>query len=246
MNNKDDNWRFLFVNDLHVADDDCRPWFEQAFAAMKASAPDAELVIVCGDLTDGGHEEQFQIAYELLDSIGLPVFVVPGNHDYVTDDDRSAYEKYFPGQLNYWFERNGWQFIGLDTTQGTLFEKTVIAPETLGWLERELHQLDAGKPTIIFTHFPLGSNVCNCPLNADDLLKILESLNVKAILSGHWHSHTEESWRDAVLTTNVCCSRVSNNHDGTTAKGWLVCEVDGEKLTRRFVEIPKEVYGEVQ
>jgi 3',5'-cyclic AMP phosphodiesterase CpdA len=239
MDSLGNHWQFLFVNDLHICEEDCRSWFEQAFAAMKASAPDAEFCIVCGDLTDGGSEEQYQLAHDLLDSLGVPVFVVLGNHDYVTDDDRSAYEKYFTNQLNYWFERYGWQLIGLDTTQGTQYENTVIPAETLEWLERELPRLDANKPTIVFTHFPLNSNVYNCPLNANELLKLLEGLNIKAILSGHWHSHTEENWKNAVLTTNVCCSRVRGNHDGSTAKGWLVCELEEEKLTRRFVEIPK-------
>ena len=173
-----------------------------------------------------------------LERLGIPVHAVPGNHDHLTDTDRVAYEASFPNQANYRFEQCGWQFVGLDTSEGTHFKDTHISQVTLDWLDAELPRLDRAKPTVVFTHFPLGTDVTYRPKNADDLLRRFHACNVQAIFSGHWHGYTERRAGDAVLTTDRCCSRVRGNHDGTPEKGWFVCEAAAGKITRRFVKIP--------
>ena len=55
------------------------------------------------------------------------MYPVIGNHDYVTQNNRKAYLEAFPLRLNYYFHHHGWQFIGLDTTEGLRYEKTTIA-----------------------------------------------------------------------------------------------------------------------
>jgi 3',5'-cyclic AMP phosphodiesterase CpdA len=210
---------------------------------MKASAPDARFCLIGGDLADEGTDYQLAAAREVLSALHLPLYATPGNHDYRTDDDRSAYEQYFPNQINHRFEEGGWQFIGLDTTQGTQYEQTAISTATFDWLERELPGLDSRKPTVIFTHFPFGQSFNYRPLNSNQLLERLGDLNLQAVLSGHWHAFSECRWRNATLLTDSCCSRVRDNHDGSKAKGWLVCEVEGHLLHREFVEIPEELYS---
>ena len=40
-----------------------------------------------------------------------------------------------------------------------------------------------------------------------------------------------------VLTTNRCCSRKANNHDGSKQKGFFACAARGGKVTHTFVEV---------
>ena len=223
-------WTFLAVNDLHYSSKECAPWFEKVVAAMKTSAPEAEFCILGGDQADGGKEEQFTSVRELFKTLGVPLFATPGNHDYPKDYDRTAYDAIFPGQLNQTFEHRGWQIIGLDTSDGTHVHDTTIHEPTFEWLHTNLPKLDRAKPTILFTHFPLGDKVTNRPLNADALLETLTEFNLQAALSGHFHAFTEKTWHDAILTTDRCCSRVRNNHDGTKEKGWFVCTVKDGKV----------------
>ena len=124
--NKDDAWSFIAVNDLHFQDEKCAPWFEKAVAAMKKSAPDADFCLLGGDLANDGKREQLQGVKTAFEALKTPLYAVPGNHDYLADDDRKAYDELFPGQLNQVFAHRGWQFIGLDTTDGTRYEKTKI------------------------------------------------------------------------------------------------------------------------
>lgn len=231
-------WSFIAVNDLHFHDAACTPWFEKTVAAMKQSAPEATFCLLGGDLADEAKPAQFAGALDAFKKLGIPLYSTPGNHDYATDTDRTTYDTLLPGQTNQVFTHRGWQFVGLDTSEGTKWGDTHIQPGTFEWLDANLLKLDKSAPTVIWTHFPLGTGVAHRPLNADALLEKLSVLNIRAAYSGHWHAFTEKTWHDAVFTTDRCCSRFRDNHDGTKEKGWFVCTVSGDKIDRRFVQVP--------
>lgn len=150
--------------------------------------------------------------------------------------DRRFYEEIFPGRLNYWFEHRGWQFVGLDSTEGLFYERTEIQPSTFQWLDVRLRKLETAKPTVIFTHFPLGAGVRYRPSNADDLLDRFRPFNLQVVFCGHFHGFTERQMGQTTLTTNKCCALKRGNHDGTREKGYFVCTAADGRLTRRFVE----------
>jgi 3',5'-cyclic-AMP phosphodiesterase len=236
-------FRFFEINDLHYMSDDCGRWFKAVVEQMKASAPDAAFCLMCGDIADKGDEKSITGAQEVFKGLGIPLHPVPGNHDYTDkEESRSGYDTVFPGKLNYRFEHNGWQFIGLDTTMGTKYEKTTIADATIAFLDDPA--LDPKKPTIAFTHFPLAPKVAMTPLNAPALVERLLKLNLVASLSGHWHGASERAAGRATLVTSRCSSRVRNNADKSPRKGWYVCEANPDgSLTRRFVDFdaPKDI-----
>ncbi len=228
---------FIAVNDLHFSDALCRPWFDEVVAQMKRSAPTAEFCLLGGDLADEGSPEQLSGVREAFARLGMPVHAVVGNHDYLPGtSDRSAYERIFPGQINYHFPHRGWQVLGLDTTEGTQSRDTFISDATLRWLDATLPQLAPEKPTIVLTHFPLGIFTPARPRNANALLARLAKLNLRAAFSGHFHGFTVRPFGSAALTTDRCCSRIRANHDGSPQKGWFVCEASGERVRRQFVE----------
>jgi calcineurin-like phosphoesterase family protein len=163
--------------------------------------------------------------------------MVIGNHDYTMQTNRAAYEKVFPGKINYTFEHKGWQFVALDTTEGTRYEQTSIQEPTLQWVDEQLPKLDKKRPTVILTHFPLGAGVQYRPLNADTLLDKFREINLRAVFSGHFHGFTERTAREAVLTTNRCCALKRGNHDKTTEKGYFVCDAAGQAIKRAFVQV---------
>ncbi|HEY3354201.1 MAG TPA: metallophosphoesterase [Polyangia bacterium] len=230
---------FIAVNDLHFADPrKCPPWFDQAFDAMKVSAPKAELVLVSGDLSTHATEPQLGGLRECLERLKLPVHVTPGNHDVAKDGSHALYDRQFPTRVNYAVEHRGWQFFHLNSAESRAAEGTRIPPATLRWLDDNLKKFDPRKPTVISTHFPLGPRIVRRPRNADDLLRRFERFNLRAIFNGHWHGQTQSVVRDAVVTTDRCCSRRRGNHDGSPLKGWFVCEARAGTITRRFASVP--------
>jgi hypothetical protein len=97
--------------------------------------------------------------------------------------------------------------------------------------------LDPRAPTVVFTHFPLGSIGWMTPLNAADALNRFSGLDLRAALCGHFHGCTAREHLSAALVTTACCSRLRHNHDGTLPEGWLVCTAHADgRLERRFVE----------
>ena len=236
-----DGFTFIAVNDLHYFDEKCAPFFRNVVAKMRESAPDAAFCLIAGDLADGGEAAQFTPLREIFTGLGVPLHPVPGNHDFLKDGDRSAYDAAFPEKLNYVFHHGGWQFIGLDSTQGTDFDETRISETTLAWLDATLPNLNASAPTVAFTHFPLGKGVTYRPLNADAVLARLATLNLRATFSGHWHGLNEQRLDRAELIVNRCCARIRGNRDGSPLKGWWVCRATADgKLTHRFATIAME------
>lgn len=227
--------RFIVVNDTHAMTPACGEFLAGLVRQMKTHAPDFCLLV--GDLTDTGERDYLAMVRDAFKGLGAPLYVVPGNHDYLSPTDRSAYDRLFPQSLNYYFERNGWQFIGLDSTEGQKYEQTTIQPATLQWVDEQVKLLDKRRPTVLFTHFPLGADIKMRPLNADALLDRFRDHNLRAIFNGHYHAFTERKWRDVVITTNRCCALGRNNHDDSLEEGYFLCEArEGRIASRSFVE----------
>lgn len=227
-------FQFLAVNDLHHASAACDPWFEALMRQMRSHAG-TEFALVLGDVADDALPASHGAMRDHLRTLGIPAHVQVGNHDLKSARDRSGYDAAFPNSVNYHFLHRGWQFVGIDSTQGTDWEKTNVQPETLGWLDATLPKLDRRRPTVLFTHFPLGAQAKMRPLNADAVLERFLDFNLQGVLGGHYHAYTSTPHRSLELVTNRCCSRVRGNHDGTPEKGyWSLRCADG-RMTREFV-----------
>jgi hypothetical protein len=263
---KSGNFSFIVVNDLHYLDKQCRPWFENMVRRMRSEAGNqepagrsqetgsrtqqagdrsghwpltshhADFCLVVGDLAEHGSAEQLGSVREILSTLKLPVHVVIGNHDYSAQNERKPFEDLFPKSLNYHFEHGGWQFVGLDSSDG---RKPMVAvqPETLRWLDRTLPKLDKRAPTVVFTHFPLGPWVVYRATNADQVLERFKEFNLVAVYNGHFHGFTERHEGQTTLTTNRCCSFRRNNHDRTKEKGYFLCHAKEGKIERKFIEV---------
>ena len=228
-------FRFVQVNDTHCHTPACATWLKRVAARMIENRP--EFILLCGDLTQDGVEPRMKEVRDAFATTGVPVHAVPGNHDYIAQEDRSAYDRVFPGQLNYGFDHGGWHFVGLDTTEGLKFTGTTIAAPTLEWAAAHARETDPAVPLVLFTHFPLGAGMPNRPLNADALLAPFLQHNLQAVFGGHYHGFTETNERGVSYTTNRCCAISRNNHDGSLDKGYFLCTAGPRGLYRAFVRV---------
>ena len=136
-----------------------------ALAHVRQLDPAPEVVLITGDLSDGGRAQDYATLARLLEE-GLPaqaeggphVLLVPGNHDIPA----LAHEKlkaYLPRCLDapdncycIHVQHGPLHLIGLDTVVS--FEPYgALSPAHLQWLERRL-QICAGEPVLIFMHHP--------------------------------------------------------------------------------------------
>src|SRR5207245_7460378 len=70
--------RVAAIGDLHVQEDSVAPYREM-FAEISATA---DVVLLCGDLTNFGKTKEAEILADDIKSCSIPVLGVLGNHDY--------------------------------------------------------------------------------------------------------------------------------------------------------------------
>jgi Icc-related predicted phosphoesterase len=70
--------RIAAVGDIHVRETDKGKWVEY----FKEVSKEADVLAICGDLTDTGDEAEAQVLAEELRSCTIPVVAVLGNHDH--------------------------------------------------------------------------------------------------------------------------------------------------------------------
>jgi len=229
----------FIINDLHVVDGDCGKWLERVVASMKAQKAKPEFCFIAGDLADDGVAAQYAIVNDVFKTLGIPIYTIPGNHDYTKAQKRDQYEAARPGSLNYVFDHKGWQVVALDSTDGTKAKCAILKP-TLDYVDRTLPKLDRSKPTLLITHFPQGPKVTNRSTNADALLDRFKPYNLSAVFGGHYHASTSTQVRNIPIKTNKCCSLKRSNHDGSKEKGYFLCSATEGRITPTFVEVTKE------
>lgn len=112
-----------------------------------------DAVLVSGDLSDDGSAESYAFFKTLIAPLGLPTYVIPGNHD-GRDAMRTAFNEVLPktGPLN-WTRKIGQIYlIGIDTLvegQGL----GTLSAQSLTFLQEALSEAD-GSPVLLALHHP--------------------------------------------------------------------------------------------
>ncbi|HVK96938.1 MAG TPA: metallophosphoesterase [Flavisolibacter sp.] len=78
MSDQNGKIRIAAVADIHVKETDKGKWSEY----FKDVSQHADVLLICGDLTDTGDEVEAQLLADELKSCSIPVIAVLGNHDY--------------------------------------------------------------------------------------------------------------------------------------------------------------------
>ena len=229
-------FKFVHICDIHCRDERCHPWLRKIADSM--SDHDPAFVMINGDLSENGLPVQISAVLDIFGSLGVPVHCTVGNHDYNPETGRAAYEKLVPNSINYHFEHRGWQFVALDSTENRLVVFTDVQPPTLAYLDATMPALDRDKPTVLFTHFPMGNGVLCQPFNAAQLMNHFDGYNLRASFSGHWHGYAERHFEHATVTNSRCGSWWRTNMDNSPEKGYFLCETtpDGN-ITHKFIVV---------
>ena len=110
-------------------------------------------MLVSGDLSENAEDAEYEQVRELLASLEVPLFVLPGNHD-----DRAALRRHFdvPGvggePVRYAADLGGLRLVVMDTTRPGE-DPGVLDEEQLSWLDAEL-AAEPEAPTVIAMHHP--------------------------------------------------------------------------------------------
>lgn len=82
MEEKKEKYRIAAVGDIHVGEADHGKWVDY----FRKISEQADVLLLCGDLTDHGYAKEAEVLCGELKSCSIPVVAVLGNHDYEKDE----------------------------------------------------------------------------------------------------------------------------------------------------------------
>ncbi|MDD8027759.1 MAG: PQQ-binding-like beta-propeller repeat protein [Acidobacteriota bacterium] len=168
--------RFAVIADTHVGSGAAAVDLAALVAKINAD-PSIRFVVVDGDVTEKGRDEEFREAKSILGRLKAPVHVLPGNHDtHWTGFGGAGFVEIFGGD-RFAFEADGIAFLGLNA-----WDQGHFAPDDVLWLETQVRKLPADADVFFFVHFPPGS--------IDNWARVHEALRTRRtiVVAGHIHA----------------------------------------------------------
>jgi outer membrane protein assembly factor BamB/predicted phosphodiesterase len=182
--------RFAWLSDTHVGSETGAGDLAAAVGELNARQ-DLDFVILSGDITEMGSNLELRTARTILDSLRLPLYIIPGNHDTKwSESGLTAYPRLF-GPDRFLFFKGGYAFLGLHQGPRLRMADGHFAPEDLRWADSALARVrEAGVPLIVVSHYPLDSGICNWYT----LLDRLKENDTRMVLTGHGHRNRIDSY----------------------------------------------------
>ena len=196
---------FVQLSDSHIGfnkppNADARATFREAIAKVKALPVQPDFIIHTGDVSQLSRDDEFDDAEQILKETGLPVFVVPGEHDMLDPDAGKAvlnrFGKGSKGAGWYSFDHRGVHFVAMvnvaDLKPGGMGN---FGAEQLKWLKADLAGRSSSTPIVVFAHMPLWTVYADWGWGTDDAaeaLKLLARFGSVTILNGHIHQITQK------------------------------------------------------
>ncbi|MGD0782509.1 MAG: PQQ-binding-like beta-propeller repeat protein, partial [Candidatus Aminicenantales bacterium] len=222
--------RFAVIADTHVGEDGAADGLRTVVEAVKAQ-PGIRFVVLDGDLTEKGRDDEFAEFKAILAGLTVPAHVLPGNHDlhwmgYGGEGFRTAL-----GESRFVFQEGGAAFVGLGA--GDLGH---FAPDDLEWLAEAIRRLPPDLDLFFFVHFP-PSMIDNW----DRARNILCPHRI-IVISGHVHADSKrEEGGVPVFTVRAALA-------GTGRPGFDVFEIGSDAVTAESIVDgrPSPAWGQIR
>lgn len=179
-------FRFAFITDTHIgspngtAEEDLR-----RTVADINSQSDIAFVVVTGDVTELGTNEELALAKQILDQLDVPYYIIPGNHDTGWSESGGlSFSKTFGGD-RFHFVSNGIHFIGNASGPYVRMSDGHVPRSAMNWMIQELKSIGPKEPIIFLNHYPLDPGLDNWY----EVIDLLKQKNTLLALCGHGHSN---------------------------------------------------------
>jgi len=179
-------FRFIHISDTHIGSPDGK-----AEEDLRRTVKDINemqgiaFVVITGDITELGTNEQLKLAKKILDSLHITYYIIPGNHDSGWSESGGvSFIKTF-GYDKFLFDYNGIRFIGCASGPYVRMGDGHVPRDAIVWLDQELKKTSKDQPIIFLNHYPIDNGLDNWYEITDRLKKY----NTLAILCGHGHAN---------------------------------------------------------
>ena len=179
-------FRFAFISDTHIGSPDGR-----AEEDLRRTVADINrqtgiaFVIITGDITELGTNEELKRAKQILDSLHIPYYIIPGNHDTGWSESGGQMFSTVFGDNKFSFEYNGIFMLGCASGPYVRMSDGHVPRSALNWMDGELKKIKSAQPVMFFNHYPIDNSLDNWYEITDRLAKV----NIRGILCGHGHTN---------------------------------------------------------
>ncbi len=186
-------FRFAFISDTHIgspngsAEEDLRRTVRDINAMN-----DIAFVVLTGDITELGTNEELKLAKQILDSLDVPWHIIPGNHDTGWSESGGVMFTTVFGYDKFSFEYNGIRFLGCPSGPYVRMSDGHVPRDAVNWLDAELKKLKPGQPVIFLNHYPMDNGLDNWY----EITDRLKNHNTWALLCGHGHANKAMNFED--------------------------------------------------
>jgi 3',5'-cyclic AMP phosphodiesterase CpdA len=194
------DFSFVQVSDSHIGfkndpNKDVTGTFQAAIDKINTLTVPPAFLIHTGDLTHLSKTDEFDTVSQVLKtSKSNQVYYVPGEHDVIGDNGKAYLDRFGKGTLGSgWqsFDFKGIHFIGLvnvvNLKAGGL---GLLGTDQLAWLKKDVQNLSASTPIVVFAHIPLWMVYPTWGWGTDDsaeALSYLKKFGSVTVLNGHIH-----------------------------------------------------------
>jgi 3',5'-cyclic AMP phosphodiesterase CpdA len=246
--------RIAHLSDLHFGEA-AGPLVESLAADLLAAAPDA--IVVSGDLTRDAARDEFAAALAFLGGLGMPLLVVPGNHDIPRIDlwtrfvnPKRRWRRASAALAQDELRLGPLSIIGLDTVSRAQWHLDwsagAIPRRRRARLAQQLARA-AGGDVLVVCHHPLQHAAWagwrRPPRHAAETIALLAGARLRGVLCGHLHraamTQLPATTAVQVIAPSAFSPRGSAAAGGPPPNGWnLVClDAAGMRVeTREFLE----------
>ncbi len=186
-------FRFAFISDTHIgspngsAEEDLRRTVRD-INSMK----DLAFVVLTGDITELGTNDELKLAKQILDSLNISWYIIPGNHDTGWSESGGAMFATVFGYDKFSFEHKGIRFLGCPSGPYVRMSDGHVPRDAVNWLDAELKKIKPDQPVIFLNHYPIDNGLDNWY----EITDRLRQHNTMAILCGHGHANKAMNFED--------------------------------------------------
>jgi len=179
-------FRFAFVSDTHIgspnggAEEDLR-----RTVADINSLPNIAFVVLTGDITELGKNAELKLAKQILDSLHVPYYIIPGNHDTGWSESGGLSFTQTFGDDKFDFTYGGIHFIGCASGPYVRMSDGHVPRHAVNWMQEKLKKIGRKEPVIFLNHYPLDNGLDNWY----EIIDLLKTKNTLLVLCGHGHNN---------------------------------------------------------
>ncbi len=181
---QDKSWKFVHLTDTHIGNETAAEDLSRTVKDINAN-PELQFVLVSGDITEFGTDEELKLAKSILDGLNKPYYIIPGNHDMNWSESGGNSFKTVFGSETFAFKHNGYLFLGTNCGPNMRMSPGQVPRENLVWLDSVLKATPKQMPLIFVNHYPQDSSLNNW----FEVTNRLKTHNIQLILCGHGHSN---------------------------------------------------------